>query len=202
MQLSIKTNFPAIEAQLDALEKDIALHATASAVNKILDQSKTAMVREITSEYEVKADYVRSRLSVRRATRKAGLLAIEGTLLGGSDKGRAANIIAFVERKVTLAEARKRAKAGTLGQLFVKIKRNGGRKPLKGAFIGNKGRTVFEREGKGRLPIKPVQTIDVPQMFNTKRINATVTRFMLEKFPTIFAREVRFFTDRFNGGAR
>ncbi len=198
MQFSIKTNFPEVQRKLNALQKDIAAQALASAVNKTLDRAKTAMVREIAAEFVVSQSYVRERLRIRRATRKGGVYAVEGALLGGRDKRRSANIIAFVEQSVTLAEAKRRIKAGIQNQLFVRIKRGAGKKPLKGAFIGNKGRTVFRREGKERLPIKPVQTIDVAQMFNTKRINAAVVKTMREVFPTIFDREARFFVQRFN----
>jgi Prophage minor tail protein Z (GPZ) len=200
MQLTIKTNFPQVKASLDRLHKGVADAALASAMNKVVDQARTKMIREITAEFNVKGAYVRDRLRVRRARAK-GQFAIEAALLGGKGDGRrAANIIAFVESFTTLAEGKRRAKAGTQQQLFVKIKRLGPKKALKGTFIGNKGRTVFERVGKGRLPIKPVQVIDVPQMFNTKRINAQVVDLMRAKFPTIFAREARFYIDRFNRG--
>ena len=82
-----------------------------------------------------------------------------------------------------------------------KIKRVGGKKVITGAFVGNNGRTVFIRTTDNRLPIKALQTIDVGQMFNTKRINAVVVRTLREKFPEVFEREARYFTDKFNGKA-
>ena len=45
---------------------------------------------------------------------------------------------------------------------------------------------------ESRLPITAVQTIDVPQMFNQRRINAAVVRTMLARFPAIFEREASF----------
>lgn len=200
MQLSIKTNFPSVKKSMDKLQADIRQRATVSAVNKTIDQGKTQMVRAITREFVVKADYVRARLNIKRARYSQGAFSIEATLAGGSDRGRSANIIAFVEKKVSLAEGRRRAKAGTRNELFVQIKRGAGKKGLGKAFIGNKGRTVFIRSGDGRLPIEPVQVIDVAQMFNTKRINKVVVDFMKAKFPEIFDREAKFFVDRFNRG--
>jgi hypothetical protein len=82
----------------------------------------------------------------------------------------------------------------------VKVKRSGARKVISGAFVGNKGRTVFTRVGKPRLPIKPVQTIDVPQMFNVKHINAAVVKAIERKFPQIFEREMRFALQQFGRG--
>lgn len=200
--LSIKTNFPDVQRALDSLQAGIRDRALASAVNKTLALAQTAMARAIVSEFNLKIAYVRERLRIRRATSK-GRVAVEGALIGGkAGAKRSANIIAFVEKSTTLAAANRRRKKGTLGQVFVKIKRRGGTKPLTGnAFIGNKGRTVFERIGKSQ-DIRPVQTIDVAQMFNTKRVNAVVVNVMLRRFEEVFAREARFYTDRFNGGIK
>jgi hypothetical protein len=198
MQINVTTNFPDVARKLSELQEGVRGAALTSAINKTLDQAKTAMVRGITAEFNVKAAYVRERLRVVRASKKGGLFSIEGSLRGGSDRKRSANIIAFVEKSVSFSQAKKRRKDGTLDQLFVKVKRNGPKKPIKGAFIGNKGRTVFKRVGKSRLPIEPVQVIDVGQMFNTKRINAVVVSTMKAKFPEVFEREARFYTERFN----
>lgn len=214
MQISIKTNFPEVQRKLDALQRDVRDRAMASALNKTIDLAKTQMTREIAGEFNVSAGYVRDRLRVRRASAR-GAVVLSASLIGGkAGAKRSANIIAFVEKKTSLAQARKRAKAGTLGQLYVKVKRRGGSKALGDLrFIGNKGRTVFERvEGTqmasrpGKLTkhsqaIRPVQVIDVAQMFNTRRINATVVAFMRQRFPEVFTREAKFFTDRFNRGA-
>jgi hypothetical protein len=40
---------------------------------------------------------------------------------------------------------------------------------------------VFRRVGKGRLPIEPVQVIDVPQMFNARRVNEKVRARMQQQ---------------------
>jgi hypothetical protein len=200
MQISISTNFPEVQRMLSRMQSDVRERALPSAINKTVEQGRTQMVREITKEYRVTAAYARERLSIKRARFKAGVLMVEAELVGGSNRNRSANIIRFVERSVTLAQARKRVNDGTLEQLRVQVRRSGGKKILKGAFIGNKGRTVFIREGKARLPIKPVQTIDIPSMFNQKRINRTVVGVLKDRFPTIFEREARFFTAKFNGG--
>jgi hypothetical protein len=48
--------------------------------------------------------------------------------------------------------------------------------------LGNKGRTVFRRTGKGRLPIEPVQMIGVSQMFNSRAIRDRVMRRIENEF--------------------
>ena len=200
--ITVSTNFPAVQRRLEQLRQDVATKALASAVNKTIEQARTQMAREITAEFNVTSGYVKDRLRIKRASYKAGLFAIEAALVGGDGKRRSANIIRFVENKTSLAEGRKRLKAGTQGQLFVKVKRRGAKKPLGPAFIGNKGRTVFVRVGKGRLPIKPVQVIDVAQMFNTRRINLKVREGIATKFPAIFQREAAFYLNRWNASQR
>ena len=190
MKLSVQTNFPEVEKQLKQMREDIARKALARALNRTLEQARTQMQREITKEFNVRASFVRERLKINRAY-ASGRLEIRAELVGGG-KRRSANIIAFVEKSVSLAQARKRAKDGTLRVLRVKVKR-GAYKPLPGAFIGNNGRTVFKRTGKTRLPIEPVRTIEVAQMFNTKRINQAVVKAIEQRFPAIFKREADFY---------
>lgn len=197
MQISIKTNFPDVQRQLGQMQKDVGGKAMASALNKSVAIAKTQMTREIPAEFMVSASYVRDRLRVTRATSRSGSLRLEATLAATNRKGRSANIIAFVEKSITLAQGRKRAKEGTQRQIFVKIKRKGGNKTLGPlAFIGNKGRTVFQRVGKQRLPIKPIRTLDVTQMFNTRRINAKVIATINDRFADIFANEARYFIEK------
>jgi Prophage minor tail protein Z (GPZ) len=202
VRLEIKTNFADVQRGLDRLRSDVASKALASAVNRTIEQARTEMSREIRRDYRLSAAEVRERLRIKRASFRAGRFGIEASLTGTGKggRGRSMNVIRFVERKVTLAEARRRGKAGTLNQLRVQIKTTGGPQVIKGAFIANKGRTVFIRKGKERLPIKAVQTIDVPQMFNAKRINSAVMRAIRDKFPRIAEREIAYFTARFNGG--
>lgn len=198
MQLDIKTNFPEVQRALKQLQSDVGGKALVSAMNRTMALARTQMGREITSEYRVTAAYVRERLQLKRATFRNGQLSFTSELIGGNGKKRSANMIAFIERSVSLAQARKRGKEGTLSQLRFQVRKTGGKKIITVAFIGNKGRTVFIRTGKARLPIKAVSTIDVPQMFNQKRINAKVVGVIQARFPEVFARESKFFIAKFN----
>lgn len=196
MKIDIKTNFPEVQRRIKALADDVAGKATARAMNRTIEQARTQMIREITAEYNVTSAYVRERVAIRRAVFGQGAFRMEAALVGGSNRGRSANLIRFVEKSVSLAQARKRAKAGTLDQLRFQIRKTGGKKVITGAFIGNKGRTVFIRTTDKRLPIKALSTIDVGQMFNQKRINARVVASIREKFPAIFEREASYFLSR------
>lgn len=212
MQIKISTNFPDVARQLETLRKDIGDKAVASALNKTMAIAKTAMSREIREEFNLNTQEVNSSLVVKRASAGRKAFSLEATLEPKSSRGRSLNLIRFVEKSVSFAQARKRVKAGEGGtyklrnggvvqktlELRFKIKKNGAPVMVKGAFIANDGRTVFIREGKSRLPIRALQTIDVAQMFNTKRINAKVVQLIEERFPGIFANDVKFFVSRFN----
>ena len=182
MLISVSTNFPGVAASLGKLQDSLANRVLATSLNRTMDITKTAMSKEIRSEFNLSAAYVRDRLRIKRAFAKGGRFDLSAELIGGDGKRRSANVIGFGARQ---------AKDGVSVQIS-----KGKRKTINGAFIGNKGRTVFMREGKGRLPINPVRTIDVAQMFNTRRINAAVVAAMNARFPAIFERELAFALSR------
>ena len=203
--ISMRTNFPAIARQLEALPEKIGNRALVRALNVCAEAGRPAMARQVSQEFRLTVSQVRERLSVVRAYAR-GTLRFEARLQASNKaRGRSMNLIAFTEKSVTMAAARKRMKAGEGGthtlrngaqtrkalELRFQVKRGGGKKVITGAFIGNKGRTVFIREGKERTPIRALSTIDVPQMFNAQRINAPVRKVMIERFPAAFKRELR-----------
>lgn len=199
MQLAIDSNFPEIARRLDRLAEDIASKAMASAVNKTIDQARTQMVREITSEYALKASEVRDRLRITRASFRQGTLNITASLSAATGR-RSINLIRFVESKVSMAEMRRRHKAeGARPQLRFRIKKGGALQTIPGAFIAtaNGGTFVAQRVGKAAYPIKAIQTIGVPQMFNSRRIKGAVIRAMETRFPEIADREIRYFLSNY-----
>lgn len=190
--INIRNNFPEVTRDLDRVAYDAGNKAMVRALNATVDQGKTQMARQISKEFRISIGTAKDRLAVRKAVAKGGVLRFEALLEATRrGKGRSLNLIQFVENKVSLSEGRRRAKGGTASQVRFQIKRTGGKKMIKGAFIGNQGRTVFIRQGKSRLPIKALNTIDVPQMFNTRRVNSIVREVMLKRFNTNFSRELR-----------
>ncbi|MES2887304.1 MAG: phage tail protein [Pseudomonadota bacterium] len=188
MQLNIQNNFPAVAQALARLQREVADKVTARALNATVAQARTAMSKAIRDEYAVNTGFLKDRLVVRKASFRNGQVRLTAELIGGDGKKRSANLIHFSARQTGLG-------------VSVKVKKAGSRKLLKGAFIGNSGRTVFKRVGDKRLPIKPGQTVDVPQMFQTKKVNAQVVRLIEEKFPTIFTRELQYALGNFRRGA-
>lgn len=174
MQISIKMEgLESLKRALTMTEKEID-KATVMGINKTATKAKTEMKRAISSEYMVTQREIAPRLSIRKAKRGSIQAWLEPFASPSKPGARSMNLIHFLEKKVTLAEGRRRKKSGTQNQLRFKIKRVGGLKTIKGAFVGNKGRTIFKRSGKGRLPIEGVQTIGVRAMFSTKKINNRV----------------------------
>jgi hypothetical protein len=187
--LNIKTNFSNVQRQLDAMRKDIATKALASALNKTVELGKTEMARQIAREYPLTVSKAKERLSTKRAIASMGRHSLFAVLIGGAKGGkRSVNLIRYQAR-----ETRK--------GLTAKQKKTAPRVVITGkGFIANSGRTAFRRLGKERLPIAPIQALDVPQMFNTRTINTNVREHMMRRFPDVIAREIAFFTRRFNGG--
>lgn len=191
--INIRNNFPAIAAQLDRLGLDVGNKAVVRALNTTIAQGKTQMARQISQEFRVSVGTAKERLKVYRASNRGGVMRFAATLEATrKGKGRSMNLIAFVTKgKVSKASAKRTGRTDLAGQLQFQIKRGGGKKAIKGAFVGNAGRTVFIRTGKERMPIKALNTIDIGQMFNTRRVNKVVRQVMLDKFPTNFERELR-----------
>ena len=202
-KFSVETSFPEIQRALDSMQKDMRERVLVRTLNGVTTQGRTRMSREIRQEFNLSAAKVNEALAVRPARWVRGNVILEAELYSPGRYGkRSLNVINF--------QARQTSKGVT-----VSITRGGGRKLIAEAFLGNKGRTVFQRvEGKvmgsrmhskgakHRQAIAPVQTIDVPQMFNTRRLNVRVVDFMVELFPRLFAREAAYYIDRFNKTGR
>jgi hypothetical protein len=189
--LSIKHDFSGVDRMLRDIPDRLQRRVIPAALNKTGAKAKAEMVRAITSEFNIKSDEVRGHLRLSKATRNVANWMTTLDPFASSRRGRSLNLIRFVEKSVSLAEARRRKKSGTLNQLQFQIKKVGGKKIINGAFISNKGRTVFVREGNTRLPIKALSTIDVRSMFNTRRINARVVNRIRQELPIEFERAIR-----------
>lgn len=152
--INVRNNFPEVAAALQRVASKAGDTAMVRALNTTIIQGKNQMARQISSEFRVSVGVAKQRLAVQRARASGGVLrfraVLEATRKG---KGRSMNLIAFVTRgKVSKASAKRTGRADLAGQLQFQIKRGGGKKAIKGAFIGNAGRTVFIRTGKDRLP--------------------------------------------------
>ena len=192
--VTVRFNLDGVRARLNAIEKNLGEKAVVSALNKTAAQAKTRMSEAIRKDYNISAAMVRERLRIRKATR-GKLATFSAYLVGNPNTGgamRSMNLVHFLEKNAG-AKAFRRGAGWRLDQLRFKVKRSGGKGTLKGAFIGNKGRTVFIREGAGRLPIKAVRTIGVPQMFSTNKNIDMVKAWIRENLPRIMQAEAKYY---------
>lgn len=191
-----------LDRRLAKLPHELRDQAIAPALNKVADKGKTEVDRAIRDEYVIDAARVRNSITVRRASANRGHLVADIDIFGSARKrGRSLNVIHFMEKKVSLAQARKRAKkkelfvVGRGGRLLpilrFRFRRGSGGKVIEGAFVANNGRTIFRRVGAQRLPIEPVQVIDVPQMFGAKKISARVMDRITRELPVEIDRAVQ-----------
>ncbi len=180
MRLNIKVDTSAALKQLRGLEEKTKAAAT-MALNKTAKKAQTEINRAIRDEYVVKADEVRNSMQLRQA-RQGELQAVIDIFGSKRRRGRSANMIHFLAALQAAGVALKtrgsslrRSDLKDIGrQLGFKVKKAGGVKTIQGAFLANRGRTVFMREGRARLPIKPVQVIGFSQMFSSKKISQRV----------------------------
>lgn len=159
----------------------VVRRATRTGMSRTMAKAKTAMNREIRGHYKISAAKVRPALRISR--NGSGATFTEIALEAPPNKGRALNLIHFTARK-------------TKKGLTVSIKRGSARRLVPGAFIANQGRTVFRRTGKARLPIKPVSTIGIPQMFNARVVRGKVEALIREQFAIEFERAARHFASK------
>ena len=171
-----------VQSRLARLPGELRDKAISAAINKTAQKARAEINRAIPQEYAVKADEVRSAISLRSAS-TGNLQAVIDIFGSKSKRGRSANMIRFLAVAVAAGASfktrgavgiKKKDIAALKRQLGFRIRRAAGLKTVDGAFIANKGRTVFMREGKARLPIKPVQVIGFSQMFNARKIRDRV----------------------------
>lgn len=193
-----------LKRNLEGIRKDLGSKVASAALNKTGDKARTAMKRAIASEYNLKSSEVNSRLNLSRA--RSDNLEVVLDPFASKRKGRALNLIHFLAavqaaggvHKVRGIKGVSKAQMKKLeAQLGFLIKRSGGLKSVRGAFIGNRGRTVFIREGKNRLPIKPLSTIDVPQMFSARKSIEAVVSVIKRELPIEFDRAIKAMLERY-----
>lgn len=204
MFVSVSADISKAMAKLAHVKDGVKDKAVAAAINKTAAKAKTEMTRQITAEYNIKSKDVRPQLSISKASWKNGKLKASLMAFGKRRGHRSRNVMLFDAKQVPGTGAPKKVNVQfpdgrwrTIivregGGVSIKIKRSGGRKLIPHAFIGNKGRTVFIRSNDGRS-IKAVETIDVPQMFNTRRINKAVVERIQREFPIEMGRALKLF---------
>ena len=180
--IDIKIDTSQVQAMLKDLSESVQGQVLARAIGKAADKGRTEMQRTIVREYNLTPSQVRPQLKVNKFGRR---LEAEIQALPAKPGRRARNVILFMERKVTLATARRRRKEGTLNQLRFTFRRREPGQKIEGSFVvtANKGTFVARRKSGTVAPsrsryagtkhaeaIEAIHVIDVPQMFNARKI--------------------------------
>lgn len=171
-----------IEIKADALQrverllggiKDAAPKAVSNAINRSLFAARAEAVRAVTKEYVIRAGEVRKVMVIK----KAGMSMLVGTVFAVGSP--------IALSKFDVSPKRPGGKKKKI--LTARVKKTGGRKPIKKAFISTtaSGHTgVFIRTSAKRLPIQQLHGPSIPQMLGadsvSKQIEARASD-MLEK---------------------
>ena len=186
--VNVKSNANSVAMELRAAGVEMRERAVVSALNKTVQQARTAASREIRAAgYNVKASEIKKALRMARASSGrlfASLIA----------SGRPIPLMAFGAR-------------GTRKGVSVNVLN--GRKVLDGAFIAKmrNGKTgVFVREGARQkrtkankwadLPIKHLFGPSIPAAMANAKVQAALVSLMNDKFPQILTQEAKFFSQR------
>jgi hypothetical protein len=191
--ISVKGDVLPIVNDLNSISKGLGDRALVSSLNKTIAKAKTEMSSRIRDEYNISAAAIREKLVVEKASRSGDRYAaiLSGNPLGSRRRGL--NVIRFLNVGATQSATR-RGSNNLQAELRFKIKKAGGLKGIKGAFILNvPGHPVMRRKRSGDRGIEGVVTIGVPQMFQAKKVQIPVRRSIGQNFERIFNSDVRYF---------
>jgi hypothetical protein len=189
INISVKFDARAVAVKLFELRDQVIKQATATALNKVAKQVKTAAAKEIRAAgyKNFPAAIIKEGITIDRASAGRLKVVIRCT-------GRPIPLILFSAKEVP-------------GGISVNVKN--GRKVIRGAFIatmqsGHKG--VFVREGKGHkkiapgqwhgLPIKELFGPGIPSQFGNEIVQAALVSLVTAKFPTILEHEIKYYGSR------
>lgn len=169
IKLDVRTDIASVRRQFRGLEGQID-RAAARALNRAATSVRSVATKEIARESGIRPQRaVRDRLRIRKATPKY-LIAEVG--IGAWTP----NLARFMARQV-----KKGVSAAAWGK----------RKLYPRVFLANKGRTVFKRVGKERLPIEPVFGPKIHKTFLEQKVVEAMRAIGRSRFATEFAREVK-----------
>lgn len=197
MDFSVKVRgLEDLKRKLAGVSKDMS-RTISPGLNRVAARATAEINRAIPEEYAVKASEVRNAVDVRKASH-GDLRAVISVFGSQRKRGRSLNMIHFLSviqaagraMKTRGSKAKKAQLKTIANQLGFTIRKDGGLKKIDGAFLGNNGRTIFRRVGKGRLPIEPMQVIGFSQMFRSKKIFDRVIKKIQADLPVELGRVI------------
>jgi len=168
--ITIDSNIKELTRTLTTIQKTVIPQATSTALNKTARTVFKEVKRDVAKDTGLKQKEVAERMTLVKANKYTQSAHIKM-------EGRYFNLIRFGARQM---------KKG------VKTKAWGKRKLYRGAFIANKGRTVFAREGKDRVPIKalvgPNPAVELARRMKKPEFNKRV----MARFDKVFSQELNY----------
>ncbi len=196
--LNVRADVKGTIDYLNRVQKGIGDKVLVESLNRTIGGPNSGankqMIDGIANTYNIKKSDIREKLSIRKASRKGQVFSAE---LRGNPYGRsrrALNVIRFLKGSIAAAQRRKVRKVGrgegTKRDLQFQIAK-GAVKTIDGAFILNVPGNPVVRRIDGRLV--GVQTIGVPQMFQARKVQDPVIRWIEANFPVIFDGRVKYY---------
>jgi len=201
-----------VTIKLDGIKEALSLFdarkvqlAASSALNKIADQARTGISKDIRGEFNIKASKVKEKLRIAlksRATTMEAIISGKGRGLALSEFGAKQVGVQVNKRTSRYTKRSMRTGVGRAGgQVTVEVKR-GSRKPLTGepkpfmARTGSGHIGVWQRQGKSRLPLKQLYGPGVGHLMGSKKIMDNAMNLINSKFPSIFDHELQFYLNK------
>jgi len=180
--VNMRKSAQSIARELGRFQQAVKDKATVRALNRALDTAQTVANQGIRNRYNIKAQAARKSMKKHRAWAGQLRAALE---VGG--------------RKIPLIEFSARWSRRQVGAT-VQILRAGGRKTVRGAWIGTHGSTgarqVFRRIGRERYPIVSLRSVSVPQAFANRAVIRAIDLAVVESFEKNFEHQLRYLTGR------
>lgn len=173
----ISTDLKDVASRLPS--EKLARRVMARAINRGLTAGRVQAAREAVKNYAIKQKQVNEKARVRRT--KPSELEAELTF-----SGPALNIADFDVKPKKPQPAKRPILRATIGK-------SSGQRPYKGAFlIPVRSGTVkaFRREGKDRLPIKPVYGPSIPTLVGGEKVREAVQERVAEVVLTRLSHEI------------
>lgn len=177
INIQVDHNLGDMQRILNSLSTDIEKKAAVRALNRTIQQAKTAAKREMVKEYSFKSSKIESTIRIFNASTGR----VEAKL---SSRSRRTRLIDMAARQV---------KAGTT----VRIKNK--RKLIKSAFIarmksGHIG--VFSRLTNKSKPIKELYTISIPEAMGSQAVIDSMRKVIGARFAERFKHELNWLSQQ------
>lgn len=187
IDIDVRSNTKEVSRMLRDIDKNLIPKATVRALNRTAISVKSKAASKTAKDMGVKVRDAKKRIKIDRASFRHMTASVVA--------GRwAPNLIRF-----TTPAQRRNFLAGKRPKRGLKVRVRGKRKLYSGAFIApvNDTLVVFKREGRARLPIKPLQGPVLGNIYVSREISQQVIRHANETFLREFETAAGFYLRKY-----